>query len=1184
MLGLTTTFVNNRYRIVSALGRGGMSAVFLTYDRLTGQEVALKRVYIRRENRTDDSITTESQEMRLVLAQEFRTLAGLRHPNVINVLDYGFDSETQPYYVMELLSNVSTLTQAAVDQPTQVKVDLLLQLLNALVYLHRRGILHRDLKPDNILVVDNRVKVLDFGLAIERENLKDAPGELAGTLAYIAPEIFMGGKPSEASDLYAVGVIAYQLFLEKMPFDFKDIHSVIRKPIYVEIPNEDPRLNVLLMELLSKRPEDRPASARAIMDTLLALFGNRAGYEDESIRDSFLKAARFVGRTDEINMLRGALVNTIAGDGSFWLIGGESGVGKSRLMDEIRTYSLIEGALVVRGQAVNVGGSAFQMWGDVIRRLCLNLDGSSLPLSVLKTLVPDIGTLYETNVSDAPPLEPQAAFNRLVGAFVDVFQQQTQPIVVLLEDLQWAGDSLALLDALEKLTDTNKLLVIGSYRSDEAPDLPLRFPKAQSVLLARFDSNEIEQLAAAVLGESGELMEITELLRRETEGNLFFIVEVLRTLAEDAGRLDLIGLNTLPENVLSGGILQVVRHRLERLPAYAMPLLELAAVIGREVMIPVLQRAASLTPPLSEGGFKFDDWLNECLARTILLLQDERWMFAHDKLREAILSDLSADKKRTLHEIAAHTMETVYPDQADMFARLAYHWGEAGNAEKELYYAARAGEQSINTGAYKQAIEYLTRVNTLLPSAPHVKPLERARYLRLIGQAYFYSGQIEKARSFLLEAVTAATRPIPSNALTLRLDTMWQVTRQMSRRMISFKPRPVSSDRRTALIESGRALFLLVEMTVYTGDTGQGTYIGMRALNESESAGPSDSLARHYSGTSWLLASRPGMESMARQYLKLGLHTAEQVGEPGSTGFVYFIAALNHLGWGAWDEGQRYAERAIATANAIGDVRIFNQSIALIADIDWYHRGDLDAARNHNAENYESALKCGSINQTAIAQSRRAYYHALTGAGDLARRDAEIALSLEKPVNMTILNAQAALVLAAFNEGAMDTAHAELSTLLTAVENLGAINVYAMFDGFAVCADGWLTLADADAQHIPQAERAVMQLQRAAKAYAMIQPLAFIMSAWLALVKNDHENAVKSAHAAVKSATELHMPHELALAQWITSRTLTADDPQRSALAIQARSALERIGVAYDLRRTFFNTGGDQSTRSTNPG
>src|SRR5689334_22527958 len=174
--------IANRYRLDSQLGAGGMGAVFRAYDRLTGTTVALKKVEIPAELLDFMSVSSAgtSSGLWLALTQEFRLLASLRHPNIISVLDYGFNEERQPFYTMEILEGGQNLVEFGRDKPFAERVALIIQVLQALVYLHRYGVIHRDLKPDNVLVTAERsisgdrgmsgsqCKVLDFGLAVAR--------------------------------------------------------------------------------------------------------------------------------------------------------------------------------------------------------------------------------------------------------------------------------------------------------------------------------------------------------------------------------------------------------------------------------------------------------------------------------------------------------------------------------------------------------------------------------------------------------------------------------------------------------------------------------------------------------------------------------------------------------------------------------------------------------------------------------------------------------------------------------------------------------------------------------------------------------------------------------------------------------------------------------------------------------
>lgn len=749
----TPLIINRRFIIQDQLGAGGMGVVYRAQDRLTNNAIALKQVTVAPEH-LDLTTSSSSPDYRLVLAHEFRVLASLRHPHIISVLDFGFDSERQPYFTMDLLEDGQTILAAAKSQRLEVRYAYILQILQALAYLFRRKILHRDLKPGNVLVKDNQVKVLDFGLAVARGQKIEA----AGTFAYLAPEILQGHAPSEASDLYAVGLMAYELITGHYPYRKDSLLNAIllETPDFTEIA---PELRYILMRLLAKDPDERYSDAAE----LIADYSEATGqtYNTSSLHESFLQAAQFVGRDVELNGLTDALAQALKGSGSAWLIGGESGVGKSRLLDELYIQALVDGALALRGQASAESGTPYLPFREPLRALCLLVDLTDLEAGVLKPICPDIEALLGRAIPDAPDLEPKAAQERLFTVISDVFSRQSQPLVLILEDLQWAGnESLALLKHL--LLDQGPRLIAASYRDDELPTLANDLSAMTKLSLARLTRNSIAELSESMLGKAGKDSSVINLLERETEGNVFFMVEVIRALAEEAGNLERVGQMTLPATVFAGGIRQVVQRRLAQVPDSARPLLNLAASAGRLLELPVLQ---ALDPALN-----LEEWLDTCADASVLAVQDGTWRFAHDKLRDGLLANLPQADRQRLHQQIAQAIEVLYPNVAEKAGNLAYHWREANDPVAELPYNVAAGDYAYRLNNPLDAINFYNRALELAQvvstSAEQLAYLYTQR-----GRSYELSGQYRLARDnyaeFLAYAESQQNPQLRLNALIM---------------------------------------------------------------------------------------------------------------------------------------------------------------------------------------------------------------------------------------------------------------------------------------------------------------------------------------------------------------------------------------------------------------------------------
>jgi tetratricopeptide (TPR) repeat protein len=680
--------MNKRYLVVEELGHGGMGIVYRAVDRLTRQTIALKRVTGLQFASADEMVKSQT-----ALAQEFRTLASLRHPYIISVLDYGFAGE-QPFFTMDYLAQLKRITEAKFDPAL-----LIGQTLQALAYLHRRGIIHHDLKPDNVVVIEQdgkpNVKLLDFGLAHEQNDDNGSP--VAGTLAYMAPELLRSGPYSVASDIFAVGVIAYEVFTGRHPFHSSSVMTMIERLIVgdFDMPDIEEGLSQVIMRMMHADAGERYASADDALSALSEAC-NLSLPTNGALRESFLQAASFVGREVELDLLVGALEvlnrpSAQSGIPPYFLIGGEAGVGKSRLVDEVRIRALVHGIQVIRGQAVSEESSPYRLWRDVFRWLALINPLTDLEAGVLKPFIPDLPELLNREVPDAPAMTMgRAVRDRLMTVVLHLLA--TQPLLLILEDLQWADeDSLELLRRL----DMCNLMVIGTYRSDETTHLPKTLPAFAAIKLERFTKENVAQLSENMLGTRAR--DIVSFLNQETSGNAFFLVEVVRALAEDAGQLERIGVVTLPAHVFAGGIQSVIARRLSRVPENGRALLNLAALRGRELDMPMLKQLA-----LEHNNL--DEWLLNCSEAAVIEIQDGRWCLAHDQLRDAVIGAIPEKDRAIMHFKIAEALEAAYTNTTPVARELCEHWRLAGNPQKQLHYLVEVVREGREHGLYHEIL------------------------------------------------------------------------------------------------------------------------------------------------------------------------------------------------------------------------------------------------------------------------------------------------------------------------------------------------------------------------------------------------------------------------------------------------------------------------------------------------
>jgi tetratricopeptide (TPR) repeat protein len=726
------TLLANRYRIDAPLGEGGMGVVYRAHDTVLDRPVAIKTV-------SSQGLGAEGLK-RLIL--EARAAAQLNHPNVVAIHDVLQQDGEAPHIVMELVEG-KTLRDL-IPMPWPGAVATMRDVFAAMAFAHGRGIIHRDLKPDNIIVTAAGVpKVMDFGLARSegRSRLTQA-GMLLGTVAYMAPEQVLRGEADARSDLYSLGCVLYEVVTGRAPFTGEDPIAVISQHLQIppvaphwynaEIP---PELEGIILKLMAKDPAERFASASDVIVALdqLTAAPVSTGVEAAAISPALLLGTvlrtRLVARDAELRELKSSVELAASGHGQVVMIEGEPGIGKTRLLQEAQVYARLRGFAVLVGRCYEQESAVpylpfielFQgRFRDMPHDELAGELGHVAPEFV--KIIPEVRERLP-EVEPSVPLEPVQERLRLfssVARYLTNLARRT-PIVLVLEDLHWAdAASLSLLQMLARTLRGERVLMLGSYRDVEVDRRhPLgdvlremnRERLFNLVNLRRLQPEGVRAMVQTMFEVQQVSDEFLGVLYDETEGNPFFVEEVLKSLVEEGAiyREDARWQRKeIAEIQVPKSIREVVGRRLERVSETCQRALSVGAVIGRRFRFETVEAV---------GDLGEEELLNaiEEATRAQLIREETQagsveYDFAHALIREVLYERLSARRRMTFHQKVGEALEHEYADRTDAVVEdLAHHFMEAPHGEnlrKAIEYSIRAAEKAMRLFAYEEAVRF----------------------------------------------------------------------------------------------------------------------------------------------------------------------------------------------------------------------------------------------------------------------------------------------------------------------------------------------------------------------------------------------------------------------------------------------------------------------------------------------
>lgn len=722
--------ISSRYQVLQEIGAGGIGRVFKAVDRYRGHAVAVKVLSLLQPEHIDR------------FKREFLLLRRLNHPHIVGVYDFGIARQGQPYFSMEYLEGRDWNSfLKPLDQPEFWFV--ISRICSTLDFLHSKGIIHGDLKPSNIFICPSTEGQLvprftDFGFA--ELGQPDESSWWKGTPSYLAPEIIRGERYTHQADLYSLGVLIYESIFGKRPFEEKELIELAKSHLEKEVvipeePSVPENLRNLILGLLEKDPMDRYFSAAEVIDELRKIAPLDTHDTNSSLARQLIASADFAGREKQLSVLREAWGKNLGGANMVMLLSGESGVGKTRLLQEFSAQVELEGASVL-----------------------------SLPLAQGKTL--------ETHQEEISLLLQGDSSSRLL----------------IVENLEHADDaSVAFLGRMAHQAEGKSLLVCLSITNDlTRSDKDKRASHVQKLIESTFrDRLELLSLSEMIEEEAKGLTsslftwkekeaEREAAVYRKTRGNPLLVKQLFEWLADnqsicrqDGGwkvELEQIRVAQVPPSLAAD-----ITDRLSRLSAKELDLLRMASVLGLEFETEALGELYGTDPPA------FRKQIKNIVAESVLVPSDTHsnsrpLRFLNGFTRDFVYAQIPTAEVKTLHlKVARHLEQRRSSGTGNHLDQLADHYYRAGRSESALRYALLVAQNAGESGEAGRAIMHYLRALELWDQWPSPPTTQKAEVLRDLAEQYEADGRFQDSIDSFQAALDLTRQENPEHPDLVRI-------------------------------------------------------------------------------------------------------------------------------------------------------------------------------------------------------------------------------------------------------------------------------------------------------------------------------------------------------------------------------------------------------------------------------